>query len=73
MAHRRGDAKTFVEEASKQKPGDTKGSHGVAERGVQEIEGRIRAILTSFGERLGHRVNAKERSIAFIPEYAAYL
>eukprot|EP00973_Karenia_brevis_P062492 8688756-Karenia_brevis.AAC.1 len=37
----RSEAKTVVEEA----PRKVKGSNGVVERAVQEIEGRIRAIL----------------------------
>ena len=49
------------------------GSNGVVERGVEEIEGSIRAILLSLQERLGMKVDARERIISFIPEYAAYL
>ena len=43
------------------------------ERGVQEIEGKMRALLLSLEERIGRRVDAKERIVAFIPEYAACL
>eukprot|EP00973_Karenia_brevis_P018859 2585580-Karenia_brevis.AAC.1 len=42
----RSGAKTVVEEAPKK----VKGSNGIAERAVQEIEGRIRAILLSLEE-----------------------
>eukprot|EP00973_Karenia_brevis_P032023 4419148-Karenia_brevis.AAC.1 len=37
------------------------------------MEGRIRAILLSLEERLGKEIDAKERIVAFIPQYAAYL
>eukprot|EP00973_Karenia_brevis_P031766 4383671-Karenia_brevis.AAC.1 len=53
----RNEAKTVVEEAPKK----VKGSNGVVERAVQEMEGRIRAILLSMEERLGKEIDAKER------------
>eukprot|EP00973_Karenia_brevis_P078436 10889758-Karenia_brevis.AAC.1 len=53
----RREVKTVVEEAPKK----VKGSNGVVERAVQEIEGRIRSILLSFEERLSRDVDAKER------------
>eukprot|EP00973_Karenia_brevis_P093169 12415975-Karenia_brevis.AAC.1 len=62
----RNDCKTVVEEAPKK----VKGSNGVVERTVQEIEGRIRAILLSLEERLGQEIDAKERIVAFMPTYA---
>eukprot|EP00973_Karenia_brevis_P028058 3863671-Karenia_brevis.AAC.1 len=65
----RTDCKTVVEEALKK----VKGSNGIVERAVQEIEGRIRAILLSLEERLGRDIDAKERIVAFIPAYAAYV
>eukprot|EP00973_Karenia_brevis_P041739 5777978-Karenia_brevis.AAC.1 len=65
----RPNVKTVVEEAPKK----VKGSNGIVERAVQEIEGRIIAILLSLEERMGKEINAKERVVAFIPEYAAYL
>eukprot|EP00973_Karenia_brevis_P015189 2076010-Karenia_brevis.AAC.1 len=37
------------------------------------MEGRIRAILLSLEERLGKDIDAKERIVAFIRQYAAYL
>ena len=52
-------------------PVASKGSNGLAERAVQEIEGLIRAILLSLEERLGMKLDARERIIAFIPSYAA--
>ena len=46
-------------------------SNGVAERGIQEIEGKLRAVFLGFLERIGRRVDARERVVSFIPEYAA--
>eukprot|EP00973_Karenia_brevis_P041403 5728168-Karenia_brevis.AAC.1 len=37
------------------------------------MEGRIRSVLLSLEERLGRDVDARERIVAFIPAYAAYL
>eukprot|EP00973_Karenia_brevis_P040963 5667798-Karenia_brevis.AAC.1 len=63
------ESKTVVEEAPKK----VKGSNGVAGRAVQEIEGRVRILLLSLEERLNREVDAKERIVAFIPNYAPYL
>eukprot|EP00973_Karenia_brevis_P002522 345118-Karenia_brevis.AAC.1 len=57
------EAKTVVEEA----PRKVKGSNGVVERAVQEIEGIIRAILLSMEERLGRDIDAKDRIVALYP------
>ena len=43
------------------------------EKGVQDIEGRIRSLFLGLEERIGRRLDAKERIVAFIPDYAAYL
>ena len=69
VLHQRPENKTFVEEV----PLDSKGSTGLVERAVQEMEGRIRALFLSLTLRLGRELDAKERIVAFIPEYAAYL
>eukprot|EP00973_Karenia_brevis_P016973 2329420-Karenia_brevis.AAC.1 len=61
--------RTVVEEA----PRGVKGSNGIVERAVQEIGGHMRAILLSLEERIGVEIDAKERMVAFIPAYAAYL
>eukprot|EP00973_Karenia_brevis_P008515 1151101-Karenia_brevis.AAC.1 len=58
----RPDVNTVVEEA----PRKVKGSNGIVERAVQEIEGRIRAILLSLEERMKKEIEAKERIVAFI-------
>ena len=60
---------TFIEEA----PRRSSGSNGVVERAVQEIEGRLRAVLLGLEERLGVYLDSRERIIAFIPSYVAYL
>ena len=43
------------------------------ERGVQDIEGQLRAVVLVFQERMERKVDARERIVAFIPEYSAYL
>eukprot|EP00973_Karenia_brevis_P034879 4814014-Karenia_brevis.AAC.1 len=53
----RKEGRTVVEEAPKK----VKGSNGVVERAVQEIEGRIRFILLSLEERMSRDIDAKER------------
>eukprot|EP00973_Karenia_brevis_P059566 8293514-Karenia_brevis.AAC.1 len=53
----RHEVKTVIEEAPKK----VKGSNGIVERAVQEIAGRIRAILLSLEERTGREIHAKER------------
>ena len=69
LVEARADGKTVVEES----PVKSSGSNGVAERGVQEIEGEIRALFIGLQERLGRKLDARERIVAFILEYAAYL
>jgi len=70
----RKEGRTLIEEAQqKQAKYMSSGSNGVVERGVQEMEGEIRKIYLGLENRLGFKVNAKERIIALIPEYAAYL
>ena len=69
LIENRPEGKTISEVA----PVKSKGSNGVIERAVQEIEGEIRAIFIGFQERLGIKLSAKSRIISFIPEYAAYL
>ena len=54
-------------------PVKSSGSNGVVERGVQEVENRIRAVFLSLQERMGVKLDARERIVAFIPEYVAYL
>ena len=65
----RGEGKTIVEES----PVNSHESNGVVERAVQEIEGGIRAVYLGLEERLGIKVDARERIVAFLPEYVTYL
>lgn len=60
---------TVVEES----PVKSSGSNGIVEKGVQEVECRIRSLFLGLEERIGRRLDAKERIVAFISEYAAYL
>eukprot|EP00973_Karenia_brevis_P067878 9443243-Karenia_brevis.AAC.1 len=55
--------KTIVEQV----PKGSKGSNGIVERAVQEIEDHMRAILLSLEERIGVEIDARERIVAFIP------
>ena len=62
------------EEATKKwGPDGSSGQNGEVARGVQEMEGRNRALCLGFQERMGFKVNARERLVAFIPEYGADL
>ena len=65
----RPEGRTIPEES----PVKSSGSNGIVERGVQEIEGGIRALLLGLQERLGRKIDARERIVSFIPEYVAYL
>ena len=65
----RAEGKTVPEES----PVRSSGSNGIVERGVSEVEGEIRALFLGLQDRLGRKVDARERIAAFIPEYAAYL
>ena len=49
------------------------GSNGIVEKGVQVIEGRIRSLFLGLEERIGRKLDARERIVACIPDYAAYL
>ena len=63
------EGRTILEESPKK----SSGSNGIVERAVKEIEGNMRALYLGLEERIGGRIDARERIIAFIPEYAAYL
>ena len=66
---KRPEGRTVTEES----PVGSKGSNGDVERMVAEMEGQIRSLWLGLQARLGRSLNAKERIVAFIPEYAAYL
>ena len=65
----RPEGRTILEESPKY----SSGSNGVAERGVQEIEGKIRALYIGLKQRLGGDIDARERILAFAFDYATYL
>ena len=65
----RPEGRTLLEES----PVQSSGSNGVVERSIQELEGTIRAMYINLRDRLGIQFSARERVVAFIPEYAAYL
>ncbi len=49
------------------------GSNGVVERGVQGIEGQVRALFLALQGRIGRKLDARQKVVNFIPEYASYL
>jgi hypothetical protein len=63
------EGKTMVEDSPKR----SSGSNGVVERAVQEVEGSIRAGFLALQHRVGRRIDARERLVAFLPEYMVYL
>ena len=54
-------------------PKKSSDSNGVVERGVQEIENEVRSLYLNLQDRIGSKIDARERIVAFVPEYAAYL
>ena len=54
-------------------PIKSSGSNGVVERGIQGVEGHVRAIFLALQGRLGRKIDARQRIVNFIPEYASYL
>ena len=60
---------TIVEEP----PVKSSGSNGIVEKGVQDIEGRIRSLFLGLEQRIGRSLDARGRIFAFIPDYASYL
>ena len=69
LVGRREEGQTIVEEA----PVESKGSNGIVERTVQEVEGVLRSVYLGLQERLGRKVSTRERIVAFIPDYVGYL
>ena len=69
MVEERKTGQTLLEESAKY----SSGSNGIVERSVEDMEARIRAVFLSLQERLGVKIDARERIVAFIPEYVAYL
>ena len=69
LVETREEGRSVLEES----PVKSSGSNGIVERAVQSIEGHVRAIFLAFQDRLGMKVDTRERVVTFIPEYAAYL
>ena len=63
------EGRTILEES----PVQSHGSNGIVERGVQSIEGQVRTMKLGLEERLGMDIDAEERIVNFLPEYAGYL
>ena len=63
------EGKTILEES----PVQSHGSNGGVERGVQSVEGQVRTMKLGLEERLGMDIDAEERIVHFLPEYASYL
>ena len=56
-----------------QSPVGSSGSNGVVERAAQTIEGQIRVMKSALEGRIGKKVDAEKKMIAFMAEYAGYL
>ena len=54
-------------------PVQSSGSNAIVEKGVQDVEGKIRMLFLGLEERIGRRLDARERIVAFISDYATYL
>ena len=67
------DSRPKGQTVTEESPVKSSGSKRVVERSVQGVEGQLRVILLAFERRLGHKVDAKEAVVTFMPEYAAYL
>ena len=65
----RGPNKTIVECT----PVGSKGSNGVVERAVQEIEGQVRVMKLALEDRIGRKIDPEAKVVTFMAEYAAYL
>ena len=65
----REEGRTIVEEV----PVGSKGSNCIIDRTVPDIEGLVRRVYLVLQQRLGMKVDARERILAFMPNYAAYL
>ena len=69
LVDRREEGRIIVEEV----PVGSKGSNGIIKRAVQEVEHLIGRLVLALQQRLGLKLDAKERIVAFMPDYAAYL
>jgi hypothetical protein len=69
LVEARPEGRTILEEA----PKESKGSNGDVEKGFPEVEGQIRVLFLALQVKIGRTLDARERIVAFFPEYAVYL
>ena len=69
LVEQRHEGRTILEES----PVKSSGSNGVAERGIQGVEGQIRAQLLALEERTNMKIDPKMPIVTFLPEYSVYL
>ena len=69
LVEQRQDGRTILEEARVK----SSGSNGIVERGIQGVEGQIRALLLALEERTAVKINPQTPIVTILPEYAAYL
>ena len=69
VGRKRLPAKTFFEVS----PVGSSASNGVAERGVQTIEGQIRVLKDAFETRIGAEVSSNHNTLAWLVEFARTL
>ena len=63
----------MVEESPVKNTQNDGAGNGIVERAVLDVEEGIRGLLLHLEARLGIDIDSRERIIAFLPEYAAYL
>ena len=69
MVESRVSGRTHLE----QTPVKSSGGNGGVERGIQGVEGHVRALFLALQGRLGRKIDAREKIVNFIREYASYL
>ena len=61
LVEAREEGRCILEES----PVKSSGSNGIVERGIQGIEGHVRAIFLAFSERMGGKVDSRDRIVIF--------
>ena len=69
FVEQRHEGRKILEES----PVKSSGSNGVVERGIQGVEGQIRALLLALEARTAVKIDPRMPIITFLLEYAAYL
>ena len=69
LAERRESGMSHLEES----PVKSNGSNGVVERGVQGMEGQVRALSLVLQGRIWRKFNARGKVVNFMPKYVSYL